>query len=148
MHWVVIHHPPSSVEAVISGIRVLSGFLRRVKFSHVRRQCNRPMHQLVRVVGFIVWLEENHKYKIILNIFHMVTCQTRMCQGFWRVCASEHRTIGVVFVLKNSKFLRRIISFLSIQILCFNFCISFYIPPIRTYHRFFLLIIIIIIIIK
>ena len=74
--------PPSSVEAVISGIRVLSGFLRRVKFSHVRRQCNRPMHQLVRVVGFIVWLEENHKYKIILNIFHMVTCQTRMCQGF------------------------------------------------------------------
>ena len=47
--------PPSSVAAVISGIRVLSGFL--------RRQCNRPAHQLAKhvtgVVDFIVWLEEN-----------------------------------------------------------------------------------------
>ena len=51
--------PP--VAAVISGIRVLSGFLRRVEFSHVRRQCNRPAHQLAKhatgVVDFIVWLD-------------------------------------------------------------------------------------------
>ena len=55
--------PPSSVVAVVSGIKTLSSYLRRVDFSHVRRQCNTPVHLLAKhvkgIVDFIAWLEEN-----------------------------------------------------------------------------------------
>ena len=55
--------PPSSVAAVIAGIKVLSGFVRQLDYSHVRRQCNRPAHLLAKhasgIIDFIAWLEEN-----------------------------------------------------------------------------------------
>ena len=59
--------PPSSVAAVIAGIKVLSGFVRQVDYSHVRRQCNRPAHQLAKHatgrLGLLIllfgWIEEN-----------------------------------------------------------------------------------------
>ena len=55
--------PPSSVVAVVSGIKTLSSYLRRVDFSHVHRQCNTPAHLLAKhvkgIVDFIAWLKEN-----------------------------------------------------------------------------------------
>ena len=49
--------------AVVSGIKVLSGYLSRVEFSHVCRQCKRLAHLLAKhatgIVNFIAWLEEN-----------------------------------------------------------------------------------------
>ena len=55
--------PPSSMAAVVAGTKVLSGYLSRVEFSHVRRQCNRLAHLLAKhatgIVDFIAWLEEN-----------------------------------------------------------------------------------------
>ena len=49
--------------AIVSGIKVLCGFLHRVEFFHIRRQCNRPVHLLAKhaigIVDFIAWLEEN-----------------------------------------------------------------------------------------
>lgn len=69
--------PPSSVAAVVSGIKVLSGYLTMVKFSHVRRQCNRPAHLLAKyavvIVDFIAWLEEN-PCLIEQSLHHDVLC--------------------------------------------------------------------------
>ena len=69
--------PPSSVAAVLSGIKTLSCQLRRVDFSHVRRQCNTPAHLLAQhakdIVDFIAWLEENPCF-IEQSLHHDVLC--------------------------------------------------------------------------
>ena len=69
--------PPSSVAAVVAGIKVLSCYLRQVEFSHVRRQCNRPAHLLAKhasgIVDFMAWLEEN-PYFIEQFLHHDVSC--------------------------------------------------------------------------
>ena len=69
--------PPSSVAAVVAGIKVLSCYLRQVEFSHVRRQCNRPAHLLAKhasgIVDFMAWLEEN-PYFIEQFFHHDVSC--------------------------------------------------------------------------
>ena len=69
--------PPSSVAAVVSGIKTLSCQLRRVDFSHVRRQCNTPAHLLAKhaegIVDFIAWLEENPCF-IEQSLHHDVLC--------------------------------------------------------------------------
>ena len=55
--------PPSSVAAVVSGIKVLCGFMYCVEFSHTRRQGNRLAHLLAKhaigIVDFHAWMKEN-----------------------------------------------------------------------------------------
>ena len=54
--------PPSAVSAIVQGIMDLSKSFRRVEFSHVKRQGNRPAHELAKhalgIVDFIAWIEE------------------------------------------------------------------------------------------
>lgn len=57
-----ISAPPFTVSAVIQGILDLSKAFRRVKFSHVKRQGNRPIHALAKhalcIINFVAWIEE------------------------------------------------------------------------------------------
>ena len=54
--------PPSSVAAIISGAIGICGLFRRVDFSHIHRQCNKPAHILAKhakgIVDYVAWLEE------------------------------------------------------------------------------------------
>ena len=55
--------PPSSVEAVVSGMQKMAKEFRLIEFSHVRRQDNRPTHLLAKYVfgisDYLAWIEEN-----------------------------------------------------------------------------------------
>ena len=55
--------PPSSVAAVVSGMKMMCGDLYCFDFSHTLRQSNRPAHLLAKhalcLVDFIAWMEEN-----------------------------------------------------------------------------------------
>ncbi|XP_075665081.1 uncharacterized protein LOC142634682 [Castanea sativa] len=54
--------PPSSMASVVQGLLEISGEFRKVAFSHVCRQGNRPAHLLAKhakgIVDFSTWLEE------------------------------------------------------------------------------------------
>ncbi|XP_075675215.1 uncharacterized protein LOC142644511 [Castanea sativa] len=55
--------PPSSVEAVVSGMQEMDKEFRRIEFSHVRRQGNRPTHLLAKYASgindYLAWIEKN-----------------------------------------------------------------------------------------
>ena len=54
--------PPTSVAAIVEGIRALDFEIDVVNFSHVRRLGNRPVHILARqalsFVNDVIWIEE------------------------------------------------------------------------------------------
>ncbi|XP_075669860.1 uncharacterized protein LOC142639587 [Castanea sativa] len=58
-----VSSPPVAVEPLIEGMYTLCSDFRRVEFSHVRRQGNRPAHLLAKhaqnIVDFSVWIEEH-----------------------------------------------------------------------------------------
>ncbi|KAK9999197.1 hypothetical protein SO802_018800 [Lithocarpus litseifolius] len=55
--------PPASVESVVLGVLEMAKDLRRVEFSYVRRQGNKPAHLLAKhascIDDYIAWIEEN-----------------------------------------------------------------------------------------
>ena len=54
--------PPTSVAAIVEGIRALDFEIDVVNFSHVRKLGNRPVHILarpaLRFVNDVIWIEE------------------------------------------------------------------------------------------
>ncbi|XP_023914729.2 uncharacterized protein LOC112026278 [Quercus suber] len=54
--------PPASVEPIVMGVWDLCREFRRIAFSHVRRQGNKPAHLLAKhascVADYICWIEE------------------------------------------------------------------------------------------
>ena len=70
--------PPSAVSAVVQGILDLSSSFRRVEFSHIKRQGNRPAHVLAKhalgIVDFIAWIEETPCF-LEQALIHDVTTQ-------------------------------------------------------------------------
>ena len=67
--------PLSSVEAMVMGMQEMAKEFRQIKFSHVRRQGNRPAHLLVKyassISDYLAWSNENY-YFIEQTLIHDV----------------------------------------------------------------------------
>ena len=54
--------PPSTIAFVVQGMLMSCGPLDRIKFSHVKRQGNRPAHLLAKqalgIIDYLTWMEE------------------------------------------------------------------------------------------